>query len=205
MNTISLQEGRINQKFKTRTRILNAAKSLLSKNKPISLEEVAHKAQVSRATIYRYFTNIDLLCTEASLDIHHLSPAELSEKVSGMTLDKRIYFIQNYYNQLAQDHELIFRRYISATLLESRGSKKKVRGARRLDTLNLALQPVKAQLTKKDLERLKNISSILMGIDSLIVAKDVCGLSNEETNETLKWGLEMILKGIASKTKLHKK
>ena len=196
MKSNSLKEGRVNQKIKTRTRILNAAKTLLSKNRNTTLEEVAHKANVSRATIYRYFPNIDLLCTEASLDIHYQSPNELFEEVKDMTLENRIYYIQNYYNHLAQNHELIFRRYLSAVLKESTESKKKIRGARRVDAMNLILDSFKNEMSKKNLKNLKNIASILMGIDSLVVAKDVCGLTNEETNDTLKWGIEMILKGI---------
>ena len=201
MNSISLKDGRINQKIKTRTRILNAAKSLMSKNRNTSLEEVAHKAKVSRATIYRYFPKLDLLCTEASLDIHYQSPEALVEKVKDMTLEMRIFYIQNYYNQLAQDHELIFRRYLSSVLNESIVSKKKIRGARRVDTMKLILDSFKKEMSMKELQSLKNIASILMGIDALIVAKDVCGLSNKEANETLKWGIEMILKGIYSNNK----
>ena len=201
MKKISLKKGRVDQKNKTRTRILKAAKILMSKNRTISLEEVADKAKVSRATIYRYFPNIDLLCTEASLDIHYLSPAILSEKVKGRPLDKQILYIQNYYNQLAQDHELIFRRYLSTVLNESIILKKKIRGARRVDAMTLVLDSFKKDMTKKELDNLKNIASILMGIEPLIVAKDVCGLTNEEANNTLKWGIEMILKGIQCKEK----
>ena len=147
------------------------------------------------------FRTIDLLFTEASLDIHYQSPAALFEEVKDMTLENRIYYIQNYYNQLAQDHELIFRRYLSAVLNESIVSKKKIRGARRVEAMNLILDTYKEEISKKDLIKLKNIASILMGIDSLIVAKDVCGLTNKEANDTLKWGIEMILKGMNSNDK----
>lgn len=201
MKSISLNEGRINQKTKTRDRILNAAKILMSKNRNTSLEEIAHKAKVSRATIYRYFPNLDLLFTEASLDIHYQSPAALFEKVKDMTLENRIYYIQNYYNQSAQDHELIFRRYLSAVLNESIVSKKKIRGGRRVEAMNRILETYKEEISRKDLIKLKNIASILMGIDSLIAAKDVCGLTNKEANDTLKWGIEMILKGMNSNDK----
>jgi AcrR family transcriptional regulator len=199
MKSISLNEGRINQKIKTRVRILNAAKTLMSKNKNTSLEEIASEAKVSRATIYRYFPNLELLYNEASLDIHYLSPDALFEKVKEMTLENRIYYIQNYYNQLAQDHELIFRRYLSAVLKESIVSKKKIRGARRIDAMNLILESSKNKIPKKELKNLRNLATILMGIDAQIVAKDVCSLTNKEANQTLKWGIEMILKGINCK------
>jgi AcrR family transcriptional regulator len=199
MKSISLNEGRINQKIKTRVRILNAAKTLMSKNKNTSLEEIASEAKVSRATIYRYFPNLELLYNEASLDIHYLSPDALFEKVKDMTLENRIYYIQNYYNQLAQDHELIFRRYLSAVLKESIVSKKKIRGARRIDAMNLILESSKNKIPKKELKNLRNLATILMGIDAQIVAKDVCNLTSKEANQTLKWGIEMILKGINCK------
>ena len=201
MKSISLKEGRINQKLKTRARILNAAKTLMSKNRNTSLEEVAQQSNVSRATIYRYFPNLDLLFTEASLDIYYQSPDVLFEKVKNMTLEQRIYYLQNYHNQLAQDHELIFRRYLSAVLNESVVSKKKIRGARRVEAMKLILDSYKNEMSKKDLKNLKNLAPILMGIDSLLVAKDVCGLTNNEANDTLKWGIEMILKGIYCKDK----
>ena len=196
MKPLSLQKGRVNQKIKTRTRILQAAKQLMAKNEKISLEDIAREAKVSRATIYRYFSNIDLLCTETSLDIHHVSPPDLLEEVKELTLEQRILFVQNYYNQLAQDHELLFRRYLSSVLTASVDSKQKLRGARRAETMNLILDSVGSGLSKTNRKHLKNISTVLMGLDALIVAKDVCGLSNQETHNTLEWGMKMILKGI---------
>lgn len=59
-----------------------------------------------------------------------------------------------------------------------------------------SLEPFKKQLPKEQYERLINIASVLMGIDALIVTKDVCGLSNDESSELLKWGMQMIIKGI---------
>ena len=58
-----------------------------------------------------------------------------------------------------------------------------------------ALQPFKKDMSKKQFENIINISTLLMGIDSLIAAKDVCGLSNKETDSVLKWGIEMVIKG----------
>lgn len=198
MNEMSLEHGRINQKIKTRTKILNAAKQLMYDGKKITLEEVAREAKVGRATIYRYFPNIELLVTEASLDIHFLSSEELFEKVKALSIADRIFYIQEYYNNMAQKHELIFRRYLSATILESIDKNKKLRGARRVESMALALSSIKGNAPKRDLENLKNIATILMGIEPVIVAKDVCGLSNEESNKTLHWAIQMILKGMGN-------
>lgn len=199
MKKISLKSGRVNQKLQTRALILEAANTLMKGKKNISLELVAAKANVSRATIYRYFPKVELLITEASLDIYYESPDKLIEKTEDMSLHARIAFIQQYYNKLAIDHELAFRRYLSAVLKESITSKRKVRGARRYEAMKKVLQPYEKEFSKQNLENLSCIAVILMGIDPVIVAKDVCGLSSKQSDEVLRWGLDMILKGVVSK------
>lgn len=198
MNKLDLDRGRIKQKLKTREAILIAAQRLMKKSVKISLEDVALEAGISRATIYRYFSTIDLLILEASLDIQHLDPEKLANKLKTLPLEERIFEIQEYYNTLAQENEMGFRRYLSAALTESISSQKKVRGARRVDSLRKSLTPFKKNFSKEDFDRLIHISSILMGIDPLITAKDVCELDNEETSDLLRWALEMIMEGMKS-------
>jgi hypothetical protein len=83
-------------------------------------------------------------------------------------------------------------------LSESITSKKKIRGARRVKSLNNVLIPFKNDMDSDTYKNLITIASVLMGIDALIICKDVCDLNNEEANDTLQWALKMILKGIAS-------
>jgi AcrR family transcriptional regulator len=201
MKEPKIQKGRVKQKRQTRSEILNAAKALMQEEKKITLEDVAKKANISRATMYRYFSTIDLLFTEASLDIRHKSSDQIFEEVKEMRFDERIFYIQKHYNELAQKNEIGFRRYLSAVLSESIVSKEKLRGARRMKSLNKALEPYKGKFSKANYERLISISSVLMGIDALIICKDVCNLDNKETDDTLKWALEMILKGLSLEEK----
>jgi AcrR family transcriptional regulator len=167
---------------------------LLQKEKDITLEEIAEKAGISRATIYRYYSNVDLLTMEASLKNYHKTPEEFYEAVKAKSLEERLLYIQKHYNYFAQENETVFRRYLSAVLVESFSSKEKLRGARRLKSLDKALQSFEKDLDKDDLEKLKNSASVLMGIAALVVCKDDCALDNKEANETLAWALEMILK-----------
>ena len=196
-NNNNQSKGRVNQKLQTRSEILKAARSLMHKKQKITLEDIAKKAKISRATMYRYYSNIDILITEASLHIQHKTPDQLFEEVREMPFNERILHIQNHYNVLAQKNEVGFRRYISAVLKESIVSKKQLRGARRVESLSKALEPFKENLDKDTYKNLISISSVLMGIDPLITCKDVCKLDNEETNTTLEWAIEMILKGIS--------
>ena len=196
MNKSEITKGRAKQKLQTRSVILIAAKELMQKKERITLEDVAKKANISRATMYRYFSNIDLLFTEASLDIHHKSPDQISEDVKSMDFADRIFYIQKHFNQTAMKNEIGFRRYLSAVLSESIVSKKQLRGARRMKSLNKVLEPYKEKFSKDTIKKLISVSSVLMGIDSIIVCKDICKLNNNETENTLKWAIEMILKGI---------
>jgi len=189
--------GRVKQKLQTRLEILDAAKVLMQEKKKVTLEDVAKKANISRATMYRYFSNIDLLFTEATLNIHHKSSDQIFEEVKDLPFSDRIFYIQKHYNQLAQKNETVFRRYLGAVLSESIVSKEQLRGARRVESLNTALEPFKETLPKDTYKKLITISSVLMGIDSLVICKDVCNLNNKETEDTLKWALEMILKGLS--------
>lgn len=138
---------------------------------------------------------------EASLDFHHISTDQITEEVKDLPLADRIFHIQNHYNQLAQNNEIVFRRYLSAVLSESIRSKEPLRGARRVKSLTDALKPFKKQLGDDVFNKLICTSSVLMGIDSLVTCKDVCKLNNEETDNTLKWALEMIIKGISFEEK----
>lgn len=196
MEKSQITKGRVEQKRQTRSEILKVAKRLMQKKERITLDDVAKSANISRATMYRYFSNIDLLFTEASLDIHHKSPDQIYEEVKNMSFADRIFYIQKHYNQGALKNETGFRRYLSAVLSESVVSKKQLRGARRMQSLNKALESYRDKYSKDTFKKLISISSVLMGIDSIIVCKDVCNLKNNEAEKTLKWAIEMILKGI---------
>ncbi len=197
MKNSETTKGRVKQKLQTRLEILNATKLLMQEEKKITLEDVAKEAKISRATMYRYFSNLDLLFMEATLDIHHKSSDQIFDEVKHLPFADRIFYIQKHYNELAQANEIVFRRYLSAVLSESIVSKKQLRGARRVKSLNKALEPFKETYTEDTYKKLISISSVLMGIDSFIACKDVCNLDDQETINTLKWALEMILKGIS--------
>jgi AcrR family transcriptional regulator len=198
MKQTNITTGRVNQKAQTRAKILEAAKALMKRKQAITLDDVAEKANISRATIYRYYSSIDTLIAEVSLDVQHKSPEEIAEEVKNMSFEERLFFIQQYYNELAQKNETAFRRYLSVVLSESVSSKKKLRGARRLKSLSKALEPYKKDMDKESYTKLLYAATLLTGIESLIVCKDVCDLNNKETNNVLQWAMQMILKGINS-------
>lgn len=187
-----LRTGRTNQKLGTRNLILKTAQNFLNQGLDFNLEDIAKEAGISRATVYRYFSNIDILAAEAGLDISTKDPNVLYEDVKGIALENQILEIQQYYNTLAANHEMLFRKYLS-TVLDSNTSTPK-RGARRKKTLELVLN--NSNFSKEEKEKLSNLLTIFMGIEPLIVAKDVCGLNNKEALEIMGWGMKLLLKGL---------
>ncbi len=192
-----IKTGRTNQKTETRGKILISAQYFLNNGLEFNLEDIAKRAGVSRATIYRYFSNVDILAAEAGLDFNTKSSEAICENLKGRTLEHKILEIQDYYNTLAIDHETLFRKYISTVLDSSTPTPK--RGARRKKTIQLLLE--QTNYTPKEKRDLSNLLTILMGIEPLIVTKDVCGLNNSESVELMKWGMELLLEGFSNSKK----
>lgn len=194
MNKEYLGTGRKNQKQKTRERILESTQKILEYNKEVTLEDVAKHANISRATIYRYYSNIDILAAEAVLDLSTKSSEEIIADVKNLDLKQAILAIQEYYNNLTIDHEPGFRKYMSVVLNAEQGIK--VRGARRKKTLSMLFQNRITGLNPEDIENLVNLATVLMGIEPFVVTKDVCHLSNKKSKEVLIWGLEKVLDSV---------
>ncbi|MAU14996.1 MAG: TetR family transcriptional regulator [Muricauda sp.] len=187
------KKGRVRQKQETREKILSSTQELMNSGEKFTLEDVAEKAGVSRATIYRYYSNIDILSAEAGIDINTKSPKTIYENLQGLEIKDKLLGVQEYYNNLALDNENAFRNYLSIVLTSD--AKYNKRGARRSKTLKMVLE--EANLTKSEITNLQNLFTVLMGIEPLIVTKDVCGLNNEQSKKLLKWGMELLLKGIS--------
>lgn len=197
MNKEYLGQGRTRQKQKTRERILDSAQKFLQQSKGFTLEEIAEDAGVSRATIYRYFPNNEILSAEAALDVNTESCESIYEHAKSTDAIQTLLNIQEYFNRLAIDNEPAFRKYLSVLL--NVHSLSENRGARRPKTLQLAIDEAQFSMSAEDLKNLKNMASVIMGIEPLIVTKDVCGLDTEQSIKLLKWGFEMMLKGILVK------
>jgi len=190
MNNKYVKTGRVKQKLETRSKILKSAKQLAKEGTAFNLEDVASKSGISRATIYRYYSNVEILSYEVGIDLGTKSPEDIMVEFKDSSLREMIFGIQNYYNDHALRYENAFRKFLSTNLTSA--SEKK-RGARRNKTLRLALK--QAKMSRKEKDKFVNLLAILMGIEPLIVSKDVSGLNNEEFKELLRWGMELILRG----------
>ena len=68
-----------------------------------------------------------------------------------------------------------------------------VREGRRMRWLDQVLEPASEELTDDQRLRLRAALALTLGMDALVVMKDVCGLDDEEALETLRWAAGALL------------
>ena len=68
--------------------------------------------------------------------------------------------------------------------------------------LDEVLAPAKSQLTKRQWERLRAVAlALTLGIDAVVVMKDVCHLDDDATEATLRWTAMALLHTARSRTR----
>jgi hypothetical protein len=79
------------------------------------------------------------------------------------------------------------------------------RGYRRIEWIALALAPVKKQLGKRRYERLVSALAMCMGIEALIVLRDLRGLGESEAEEVSRWAARALLRASLEEATARKK
>jgi AcrR family transcriptional regulator len=197
------QKGRVNQKRRTRAAIVAAAMKLVEQGKSPTVEEVADAALVSRATAYRYFPTQEYLLFEATLEStrsdidRELDENTLPEDAEGR-LEMLIYTLQ----ERIVDKEAAFRTMLKLSLEQTSDEERhgggsapsRLRGGGRVRWIEKALAPVQGRLEESDFRRLVAALSLCMGIEALVVLRDVCVLESSEAEEVLRWAARALLR-----------
>jgi AcrR family transcriptional regulator len=167
-----------------------------------SVTEVADAAEVSRRTAYRYFPTQEQMLVEAALeglrpkivkaveDPSHADPADIEAR-----LDRTVRTVQRE----AVANEPLLRTMIRLTVgaPPTGGRTERAaprRGYRRTDWIKLALEPVRVRLGKRRFDRLVTALTVCVGIDALVVLRDLCGLSEAEAESVTRWSARALLK-----------
>ena len=193
MNKKHLHSGRKEQKLNTRKRILQAANTLLKQKRLLTMEDIAGEAGISRATIYRYYSNTDSVATELILQLNVPDGETLTEKFRDKNLLDALLGIQETYLDFIFQNEIPSKKFLGAILSSS--DPKLERGQNRIAAIRNYFAQNEIELSDEQIKNLTHISVLLMGIEAILVTKDICGLTNNQSRKTLRWGLEMILKG----------
>ena len=194
---VSANGGRQRQKRRTRAAILRATATLLAEGHTPSVSEVADAADVSRRTVYQYFPSLDQLLTEAALEavrdavVRAIEPAEQADDVS-VRLDAMVRATQR--STLA--NESLLRKMIRLTAERSSDEPNPAptRGYRRVEWIEMALSPLQGRIDESSLERLTSGLALCVGIEALLVLRDVRGLTVAEAEEISVWVARALLK-----------
>ena len=185
MSSTGRTHERVSQKLRTRQALLAAARELVAQGKAPTVVETADAANVSRATAYRYFPTKDALLVEVPLDVAAPTAQSLfPDGTAPQDAEDRAALVQNALYDLARDHEAEFRLFLRSSLLRALedpdGTGDPFRGARRSVLLDTALEPLAHELPAEEITRLKTALSILVGVESMIVMRDVLRLDHAQ-------------------------
>lgn len=188
------ERGRVNQKLRTRQALVEAAQQLVAEGAAPTLAEVAERALVSKTTAYRYFASADALIAEVFFDRDFPTVDSVLGHV-GDDPTERSLAVEAAVNDTMLTHEhamrLIIRNAIDTML--SSGDEAPPRLGRRQQLIAAALRPLEGALDPEVLWRLRNALALVIGPEAVIAARDVCGLSPDETRAVTRWATEAIV------------
>jgi AcrR family transcriptional regulator len=193
---------RVNQKRRTRSELLRAARQIVEKGGHPSVADVADLAGISRATAYRYFSTPDEIIREAVLDgvadIISIEPAAAgaSLKDAEARLDK---LVSDIFHMIL-NNESVFRALLGNSVT---GQAQVRRGGRRIPWLKEALSPLQGRVPSKRLDKLIHALSLVTGVEALIVMRDICELEPKEAERILRWTARAILKTFLAENDLE--
>jgi AcrR family transcriptional regulator len=182
------------QTRRTRRLLLTTAAALIAAGGTPSVSEVADQADVSRRTAYRYFPTQEQLLVEAALEgLRPVMESALAGAPFG-DIEARVDALARNMQRLAVDHEALLRTMVRLTVSRPPNKHDAPRGGRRLEWIDDALQSLRPQLGRGGYARLKSAMAVCLGIEALIVLRDLCGLSAAQAEEISRWTARALLK-----------
>src|SRR3981081_682358 len=191
---VSRQDGRLNQKRRTRRALIEAASNLVRGGQQPSVAEAAEAALVSKATAYRYFPTQHSLLLEVGFEAVHPSAQSLLEGAPVDDPGARFETVLRAVHALMTSDEALFRTVLKVTQerwLESKDGAESdpvVREGRRLEHIDAVIQPLRHTLDDEALAQLRCGLALVFGIEPIAILKDVCGLDSAEALTVLEWG-----------------
>jgi len=191
-------QGRVAQKRRTRKAIVAAAAGLMARGKTPSINEVAAAADVSRRTVYMHFPTLDQLLIDAALGAvtRNTVEAALDSVNESSDVEHRVDVmtraIQKDFASTEKQGRALLRLTVD-TPAAARSSDQPLRGYRRIEWIERALEPLRGKVDKKKLERLVSALAMVIGWESLIVARDIRALSLEEAENVSAWAARALV------------
>jgi AcrR family transcriptional regulator len=188
--------GRSNQKRRTRKALLEAAGRLMKEGRKPSFEEVAEAALVSRATAYRYFTGVEPLLVEASLDVAMPGPGLFAGHDSTDPAERLLQADSAVHDMILANEAALRMMLIHALQQGLDGAAQAdlpARQNRRTPLIEAALAPARDRFEAASFDKLAKALALIIGTESMVVFKDVLQLDDGEAREVRGWAIRALL------------
>ena len=177
-----------------------AAADLLAQGKTPSISDVAAAADVSRRTVYMYFPTLDQLLIDAALGsvTQNTVDAALDSIKDSDDVEQRVEVmtraVQKDFASTEKQGRALLRLTVDAPA-SARPADQPLRGYRRIEWIEKALEPLRGRVDRKRFERLVSALAMVVGWESLIVARDIRALSLAEAEDVSAWAARTLVKG----------
>jgi AcrR family transcriptional regulator len=173
--------GRVNQKLRTHTAIVQAAVELMRTGREVTMLEVAQAALVSEATAYRYFPDLASLLREAMAGQMPTPEEALKSVADSRDPVERVAAATEHLLRLVLTYQGATRAMIAATI--TRPATAEARPAMRFGLIDYALAPLADTLGTDDpaaLTQLKKDLAVVVSAEALFCLTDLCRLDRED-------------------------
>lgn len=194
---------RTKQKARTRQAIVKAAGALLAQGTKPTLEDIAEKAEVSRATAYRYFPGLDALLSEAAVDLMLPEASDLFAASAPSDPFERLALVDETIDNACRAQEVPLRLMLARMLersLDRRPGEPPLRQNRRTPLLEEALAPLSPRLGRARTERLARALAMIVGTEGFLALTDVVGLGEDEAREVRRWAIDALVAAALSES-----
>ena len=190
------EKARTNQKLRTRKDLLDAAARLMRRGGKPTLEEVAQEALVSRATAYRYFPSTEALLIEAAVHVAVPGPEALFADFASQDPAERLLRVEEALHETLAANEPALRLMLASILEQGvahGASELPARQNRRSPLIEAALAPAASAMSPRTRALLAQAAALIVGVEGLVVAKDVLGLDDAETRRLKRWMIQALV------------
>ncbi|HEX3792582.1 MAG TPA: TetR/AcrR family transcriptional regulator [Pseudonocardiaceae bacterium] len=176
--TTEIKTGRINQKLRTRTAIVAAARQLIGTGGDVTMPAVARAALVSEATAYRYFPDLVSLLVEAMTDLLPDPVTAFRSAAQPGDPVERVAFATELLLRQVLTYRGAVRAMISATI--TRPELVDTRPGIRFGLIEHALEPLRDNVTADTLAQLTRDLAVVMSAEALFNLIDLCGCAPDD-------------------------
>lgn len=164
------------KRSRTREAILAGARRLMARGEAVTVAAAAAEEGVSRATAYRYFSDPQVLASEAGLAVEVLPFDDVVRGQAGPRA--RTLAVSRYIFDLSVAHEAAFRQFLARNLDAwlAEGPRDR-RGARRVEMFDLALS--ESRLDKDARRRLVTALTATTGSEAMIALLDIARVDTD--------------------------